>query len=468
MEKMSFDLYPKKHVEKTSEKETDCAIPSKKVDHMDLFGAFNSEDDKSISDNKSYKKENKNSNNLNLNMGFDFGEIEVEDKTEENMEVITEDSAHSKENSVSIFKDDNQPIIKKASQDLGNEFSSTLAEEKSPAEDLKAAAPDTKNKNNTEEKTSSVKKRSQDISMRTRASSIGNYIDKIKEKMPAPNVGEKLNQAKIDAGDEVSAEDKLYSSLENGCNITLDLLEGAGEHLAFRLKRGATSLFSSFQNKMLKKKFKRTDNIIQYGDFIFYEMNEELMLYRYVGIDTEIKIPSYVEGLPVCYLEKSFLRFNSIKSVGRGLSVDRIQDMSIENIKDNFLNIKSIQLPNTLKILPSKVFSGCSRIDELIIPESVTLIQPNAFVGCRPARIIFLGKAPRQLQETNLAKVKIFCKEEYFDSFFSLMRNYDDYIPNKKIKEKFFSLRKKVLNSEKTSIWNKIQRATDLREETAD
>lgn len=312
---------------------------------------------------------------------------------------------------------------------------------------------------------SEEKRHSPDVSMKTRASSIGDYIDKIKEKIATESPGEKLNSTKEENGDNVTIEDKIYTGLETGCNVALDMMEGAGENLAFRLKRGATSIFSSFQNKMLKKKFKRNDNIIQYGDFMFYEMEEELMLYRYVGVDTEIKIPSYVEGMPVSYLEKNFLRFNAIKSIGRGLSIDRIQDISMESIQDNLFNIKSVQLPSTLKILPTKVFSGCKRIDELVIPESVTLVQPNAFVGCRPTRIIFLGEAPKQLQDSNLAKVHIYCKQEHFDSFFKLMRNYDDYIASKTIKEKYLRLRNKILNSKDTSKWECMRRATDISDE---
>lgn len=313
---------------------------------------------------------------------------------------------------------------------------------------------------------SEEKRHSPDVSMKTRASSIGDYIDKIKEKIATESPGEKLNSTKEENGDNVTIEDKIYTGLETGCNVALDMMEGAGENLAFRLKRGATSIFSSFQNKMLKKKFKRNDNIIQYGDFMFYEMEDELMLYRYIGVDTEIKIPSYVEGMPVSYLEKNFLRFNAIKSIGRGLSIDRIQDISMESIQDNLFNIKSVQLPSTLKILPAKVFSGCKRIDELVIPESVTLVQPNAFVGCRPTRIIFLGEAPKQLQDSNLAKVHIYCKQEHFDSFFKLMRNYDDYIANKTIKERYLRLRNKILNSKDTAKWERMRRATDISDES--
>lgn len=305
-----------------------------------------------------------------------------------------------------------------------------------------------------------------DVSMKTRSSKVGDYIDKIKAKLATETPGEKLNKTKDENGDEVTIEDKIYNSLETGCNVALDLMEGAGENLAFRLKRDITSLFSSFQNKMLKKKFKRNDNIIQFGDFMFYEMGDELMLYKYVGINTEIKIPSYVEGMPVSYLDKNFLRFNAIKSLGRGLSIERIQDVSVESIKDNLLNIKSVQLPNTLKILPSKVFAGCKRIDELIIPASVKIVQPNAFVGCRPTRIIFLGEAPKQLQDSNLAKVRIYCKKEYFDSFFKLMRNYDDYLTDKNVKREYLDLRKKMLGSEDTAIWERMIRATDISDES--
>ena len=305
-----------------------------------------------------------------------------------------------------------------------------------------------------------------DVSMKTRSSKVGDYIDKIKAKLATETPGEKLNKTKDENGDEVTIEDKIYNSLETGCNVALDLMEGTGENLAYRIKRDITSLFSSFQNKMLKKKFKRNDNIIQFGDFMFYEMGDELMLYKYVGINTEIKIPSYVEGMPVSYLEKNFLRFNAIKSLGRGLSIERIQDVSVESIKDNLLNIKSVQLPSTLKILPSKVFAGCKRIDELIIPASVKIVQPNAFVGCRPTRIIFLGEAPKQLQDSNLAKVRIYCKKEYFDSFFKLMRNYDDYLTDKNVKREYLDLRKKKLGSEDTAIWERMIRATDISDES--
>lgn len=348
-----------------------------------------------------------------------------------------------------VNKDVNKDVKKSGKKDVNKDVN----------EDADKIADDAKHFS--QEKTSFA-----DVSMKTRSSKVGDYIDKIKAKLATETPGEKLNKTKDENGDEVTIEDKIYNSLETGCNVALDLMEGAGENLAFRLKRDITSLFSSFQNKMLKKKFKRNDNIIQFGDFMFYEMGDELMLYKYVGINTEIKIPSYVEGMPVSYLEKNFLRFNAIKSLGRGLSIERIQDVSVESIKDNLLNIKSVQLPSTLKILPSKVFAGCKRIDELIIPASVKIVQPNAFVGCRPTRIIFLGEAPKQLQDSNLAKVRIYCKKEYFDSFFKLMRNYDDYLTDKNVKREYLDLRKKKLGSEDTAIWERMIRATDISDES--
>ena len=356
-------------------------------------------------------------------------------------------------------KDVNKDVKKSGKKDVNKDVNKIADDAKHFSQEKTSATGDAKHFS--QEKTSFA-----DVSMKTRSSKVGDYIDKIKAKLATETPGEKLNKTKDENGDEVTIEDKIYNSLETGCNVALDLMEGAGENLAFRLKRDITSLFSSFQNKMLKKKFKRNDNIIQFGDFMFYEMGDELMLYKYVGINTEIKIPSYVEGMPVSYLEKNFLRFNAIKSLGRGLSIERIQDVSVESIKDNLLNIKSVQLPSTLKILPSKVFAGCKRIDELIIPASVKIVQPNAFVGCRPTRIIFLGEAPKQLQDSNLAKVRIYCKKEYFDSFFKLMRNYDDYLTDKNVKREYLDLRKKKLGSEDTAIWERMIRATDISDES--
>ena len=81
-------------------------------------------------------------------------------------------------------------------------------------------------------------------------------------------------------------------------------------------------------------------------------------------------------------------------------------------------------------------------------------------------RIIFLGEAPKQLQDSNLAKVRIYCKKEYFDSFFILMINYDYYLSDKNVKREYLDLRKKKLGSEDTAIWERMIRATDISDES--
>lgn len=290
-----------------------------------------------------------------------------------------------------------------------------------------------------------------DISMKTRTSKISKLIDFINKNKKVEGPGKQL---KNEQSDNLFTDDSPFSTIEDACDFFTDCTEWACESIAFWGKRQCTCLFSSFQNKMMKKKFKRNDNIIRYGDFMFYEMNDELMLFKYVGVDTQIIIPSYVEGYPVKYLEKGFLRFNRIKSVGRGFSTENIQQTSMDSIIDNFFNIKSIQLPDTLAILPSNVFKGCKRIDEIIIPESVEIIQPNAFKGCRPTRLIFLGEAPKQLENCDLSKVKIYCNHEYFDSFYKLIDNYGAYISSENVKKDYLKLKDSM---------TKIHRTSDVR-----
>lgn len=290
-----------------------------------------------------------------------------------------------------------------------------------------------------------------DISMKTRTSKISKLVDFINKNKKVESPGKQL---KNEQSDNLFTDDSPFSTVEDACDFFTDCTEWACESIAFWGKRQCTCLFSSFQNKMMKKKFKRNDNIICYGDFMFYEMNDELMLFKYIGVDTQIIIPSYVEGYPVKYLEKGFLRFNRIKSIGRGFSTENIQQTSMDSIVDNFFNIKSIQLPDTLAILPSNVFKGCKRIDEIIIPESVEIIQPNAFKGCRPSRLIFLGEAPKQLENCDLSKVKVYCNHEHFDSFYKLIDNYGSYISSENVKKDYLKLKDSM---------KKIHRTSDVR-----
>mgnify|MGYP000159906640 FL=1 len=59
-----------------------------------------------------------------------------------------------------------------------------------------------------------------------------------------------------------------------------------------------------------------------------------------------------------------------------------------------------------------------------------------------------------------------FANAENFDSFFKLMRNYDDYLTDKNVKREYLDLRKKKLGSEDTAIWERMIRATDISDES--
>ena len=53
-----------------------------------------------------------------------------------------------------------------------------------------------------------------------------------------------------------------------------------------------------------------------------------------------------------------------------------------EGFKD-FVNIKSVQLPNTLKEIRKSAFQGCTNIESITIPSTVTSIGSYAFSGCK-------------------------------------------------------------------------------------
>lgn len=398
-------------------------------------------------------------------------------KIEKKVSSVTNEKITEKEDSIEIDKKQNSPHV-----DLKEDRKIETTVSSPTGKKAVDGSVDGKSLVNKEESKLNGKKGATtsqlNISMRTRTGNLDKFVDlllKNREQILSP--GAQLKKEKFEKDFERKEHNKGYKSsdhnqinftvVEDMCDSTIDVIEGICEKTSNMTKKSVVGLFSSFQNKMLRKRFKRNDNIIQYEDFMFYEMNQELMLFKYVGINTEIVIPSYVEGLPVCYLDKDFLKFNSLKSITRGLSVDQIQNTSLDRIKDSFMNIKSIQLPDTLKIIPAKVFNGCRRIEELIIPESVEIIQPGAFLGCKPERIIFLGPAPDQLKDCNLSKVSVYCKKEYFETYFELLRNYDDYIASERIKFDYLKLRDKILSDKNTPFLDRLYRASDVRNITS-
>lgn len=228
-------------------------------------------------------------------------------------------------------------------------------------------------------------------------------------------------------GDQ-AAEDKV--------DFAIDKLNYAVENVGKFAKDKFVSGLSFVQNVKTVKRFKQGD-FVDYMDLRFLRYNNELMLYKYNGTNMSLEIPSYVGNLPVTQINPGFLNFVKVKSVTKSFKSENIQYTSASSLKDCVGSVKSIKLPNTLEVLPAKIFSGCRNLRYIIVPASVQMVHSKTFAGCYPAAIYFEGEAPVNLEYCNIGQTKIYCRPEFAGSFANIV-NVNEARATEEIKEILF------------------------------
>ena len=95
----------------------------------------------------------------------------------------------------------------------------------------------------------------------------------------------------------------------------------------------------------------------------------------FLGCDLKhVIIPDSVKVIGI----KAFSGCKSLESVIIPDSVKKIGDEVFEHCK----SLESVTLPKGLKTIPYFCFGGCESLKEVVIPESVTSIERSAFYGC--------------------------------------------------------------------------------------
>lgn len=106
----------------------------------------------------------------------------------------------------------------------------------------------------------------------------------------------------------------------------------------------------------------------------------------------DLGIPAYIGGKKVTAI-KSGLSFSS--DLKQYLNYFAFPS-TLTEISSNFLNysnVRNIYLPsNSLKKIDKSLFSGCKKLENIYIPDSVTSIGDNAFADCQSLKSIHLPK----------------------------------------------------------------------------
>lgn len=115
----------------------------------------------------------------------------------------------------------------------------------------------------------------------------------------------------------------------------------------------------------------------------------------------EIKIPPLLEILTSCF---------SSTSITKIIFNEKLKEIGSNAL--SYVNIETIELPNSVEVIQESAFSNSYHLKTVIIPKKVKRIEANTFRGCnRLENIVFLGKiefiGPYSFAETKITNLTI-------------------------------------------------------------
>ncbi len=117
--------------------------------------------------------------------------------------------------------------------------------------------------------------------------------------------------------------------------------------------------------------------------YFTFMLNEDGVSYKakvnrdYIGTVTEYHIPAEYEGLPVTQVG-SFGGLKNVTVITMPDSVTSVDSFAWGNNED----LTAIRLSSKLQVLPENLCMGCGKLNNVVIPASVTQIDTGAFGGC--------------------------------------------------------------------------------------
>ena len=116
----------------------------------------------------------------------------------------------------------------------------------------------------------------------------------------------------------------------------------------------------------------------------------------YLGEDTNIRIPSVVDGIKVTSIGSSaFQGLTKLKAVEIPNSVTAIGSYAFSGCE----KLRSVKIPNSIKSIELGVFYKCGTLTTVIIPQSVIHIKDEAFYCCTKLSRVIIPNSVRSIGE---------------------------------------------------------------------
>lgn len=142
-------------------------------------------------------------------------------------------------------------------------------------------------------------------------------------------------------------------------------------------------------------------------------------------VSSNLKIPDIVQGLPV--LKLSFAKTSNLSSLSTITLPKKLISLPLftgctklnniiipENITqipegcfEGCKELTDIELPETIQTVGSEAFSGCSALDSFVIPKNVTKIDDSAFAGTALKELYCYPTEPPEILKTSFPEMKL-------------------------------------------------------------
>lgn len=110
-------------------------------------------------------------------------------------------------------------------------------------------------------------------------------------------------------------------------------------------------------------------------DYQLLDSLEGVVLLRYIGKGQEIILPAEIEGFPVQRIESRAFHRTNVKTV---VIPDSVVSMGREAFAQ-CSNLESVKLSPSMRVISAEAFTGCSKLENVLIPAAMESIASRAF-----------------------------------------------------------------------------------------
>ncbi len=117
----------------------------------------------------------------------------------------------------------------------------------------------------------------------------------------------------------------------------------------------------------------------EYKGFKYQKLdNHEIEIMDYIGDDSEVTIPSYIDGCPVVSIAYNGFNESKIKKIHFPDTLQVINDWAFMNC----IHLVDIDFGHSLEKLGAAVFVGCTNLSKVVLPSSLKSIGSYIFYNC--------------------------------------------------------------------------------------